>query len=242
MQYDFNLSAGGGTQLAVRGKFVKYKSGTGMIRVGINSGGFVDLLPGQGIWGIEYSTLNVSDKSGVANSGIILAGEFDFHDDRITGTVDVVDGGKDRTLAGITYFGYQSCTVGTAGNHPFVQLLNPAGSGKNVYVKSLVLSSTSVSFVGVSPANVALTNLARQVKPKRQSMPDGVTQVRYVDQAGYLSTYNFTGAYLAANSSIVIPLQEPLLLEPGYGIGAGGSDTTVGASITLAAELLEIAQ
>ncbi|MCL6484930.1 MAG: hypothetical protein I4O49_12305, partial [Janthinobacterium lividum] len=114
MQYDFNLSPGGAQNLDVKGRFFKYRSGTGAIRVRASKGGYVDLLPGQGVRGFDFESLTVADRSGANNVGVLIVGDFDFQDDRIAGTVDVVDGGRTRTLAGIAFgaSAYQAAVPG----------------------------------------------------------------------------------------------------------------------------------
>jgi hypothetical protein len=91
MQYDLNLGAYGSQRLEVNGRFFKYVSGTGKIRVTTNKGAVIDLAVGQGVWGEEFSALTVQDKSGAANQGVLLAGSYDFRDDSVlmTGSVNV---------------------------------------------------------------------------------------------------------------------------------------------------------
>jgi hypothetical protein len=137
MQYDFTLLAGGGMDVNAVGNFIKYKSGLGAIRIRLNTGGYVDLTPGQGIRvKTDFSAFNIADRSGNANIGIVLAGPFEFQDDSIAGTVSVVDGAKASTLS-------QSCFMGTvnagtaAGFVNGAGLVNPGGNTKNVVVESV---------------------------------------------------------------------------------------------------------
>jgi hypothetical protein len=139
MEYDFNLGAGQSLNLDVKGRFFKYKSGTGPIRIRTSLGGAVDLLPGQGVENVHFTGLTISDRSGAGNAGSILAGDFDFRDDRITGSVEVVDGGKNRTRAG------QAFLVAAGGTtDPNFQsrtaLVNAAGSGKNIFIETAMLT------------------------------------------------------------------------------------------------------
>lgn len=91
MQYDFTLAAGAAQSFDVVGKFIKYQHGTGMIRVRMSMGEYVDLLPGQGVFSVDYTRFTVTDRSGANNVGALLAGDFDFRDSRISGAVEVND-------------------------------------------------------------------------------------------------------------------------------------------------------
>lgn len=239
MQYDFNLPPGGALNLDVKGRFFKYRSGTGPIRVRASKGGYVDLLPGQGVWSLDYDSLNVQDRSGGNNAGVLIAGDFDFHDDRIVGTVEVVDGGRARTLAGLAYFAYGSMSTSTAGKRANVILWNPIGSGKSVTVKSAIVSSNTAQFIGVLQAPSQLGALQSNSKSKKVGGADGVLEVRGLEQAAFINSFNFTGANVGANGSFIIKLEEPIFLAPGTGVAVGASDTTVGSFITAGFEIIE---
>lgn len=221
MQYDFSL-AGGATQVMnIRGRFFKYKAGAGPIRVRASAGGYVDLLPGQGVWNVDYDSLTVQDKSGAANTGVLLAGDFDFHDDRITGTVDVVDGGRTRTFNN-TAFCLGTGTNGAAGQYPYVSLWNPAGSGKNVIVEAIIASSGGAGGWSLSGIN---TDFVTGSQPGRSKKPGGAASSGYVkitSDPGILGIPYFTLDLAAATPFVYLP-KEPFLLTPGNGIAAHGT-------------------
>jgi hypothetical protein len=239
MQYDFALTPLGGQIINAKGRFFKYRAGVGLIRVKLTDGAVIDLLPGQGVSNRNFETIEITDKSGAINAGTILAGDFDFRDERITGTVDVVDGGKSRTLAKAAFFAYGAKNTTVGGNHPFIQLWNPPGSGKNIFVKSGLFSCSTASFIGLGPTNAAVGALLGNSKSKHSSGADGVLQVRGLEQVAFVNTFNLTGAYVAASQSVNLQLAEPILIEPGFGLVVGGSDTTNGTQITAAFELIE---
>jgi hypothetical protein len=91
MQYDLNMVPNGSQRVEVSGRFFKYTSGAGKIRVTTNKGAVIDLTVGQGVWGEEYSSLVVQDRSGAGIVGTILAGNYDFRDDTValSGSVNV---------------------------------------------------------------------------------------------------------------------------------------------------------
>ena len=139
MQYDFSVPANGGQSIEAVGIFLKYKSGLGKIRIKFNNGGALDLTPGQSVSGLNFTGFTVTDRSGAANAGVILAGAFAMQDDSIVGAVSIIDGGVASSLANICYMGgVKSGAV--AGEMNFVMLDNPAGTGKNVIVESVTYS------------------------------------------------------------------------------------------------------
>lgn len=135
MQFDFNIPPNQSTHLAVAGIFFKYKSGTGTLRVRLDGGGYIDLLPGQGISNVKFNSIDLQDRTGLQNAGVVLAGMYDFRDDTISGTVTVRDSSADLVLANKAFVGQG--TVGQSGaNLLGLMLYNPAGSGKIVKVRA----------------------------------------------------------------------------------------------------------
>jgi hypothetical protein len=114
MQYDLNLNANGSQRLEVAGRFFKYTNGAGKIRVTTNKGAVIDLTVGQGVWGEEFQSLTVLDRSGATNNGVLLAGSYDFRDDTVavSGTIDVGNVGAD--MYGASWFNLSSMAQGTA--------------------------------------------------------------------------------------------------------------------------------
>lgn len=222
MQYDFALLANGGQQLDVKGKFFKYVSGTGKIRVRHSGGGSVDLLPGQGVWNLDYTSLTISDRTGAANVGVILAGDFDFHDDRISGTVDVVDGGRARTIANNAFTAGVSM-VAAAGEYPITQLWNPVGSGRLLIVSGVTATAASAGSASLRGGLVRLANAFGGATAKKVGGTAGVglTYYQSVPTASLsaISGYgNFSGKYYPANGQVEFRFVEPVVLNPGAGL------------------------
>lgn len=242
--YSFVVPAGGAFQVQAIGVYFKIAAASGLLEVrGDTFGTIGQLVPGQGLRDSPFGRLEFRDLSGFDNSvTIVIAGES-FVDDRVQGSVEVIDGGKSRTIAGSAFTAYTAKQVAVAGEHAFVQLFNPPGSGRNAYVKAMVLSCTVSTFIGVTPANTGgLGALAGFSKAKRLSLADGITQVRSISQVAFLGSVNLVGGYVGSAGSLSIVLQEPILIEPGYGIAAGTSDTTVPCVLTAAFELIEEAR
>jgi len=227
MQFDFNVGPNQSQHIDVVGSFIKYKGGAGTIRVRLNGGGYIDLLPGQGVNNVNFTGVDVQDRTGAQNAGTILAGIYDFRDDRITGTVDVVDGGKARTLAGVAFMGYAYC-VPTNGQFSHVQLLNPDGSGRNLHVGQVGFYSSGAVAQGIALAQYStpLTTLARKGASKRIGGGVSVAEVRTKTDVANL----FVGGPMAALAKGLTTLKflEPIMIPPGFGIvllnAAAGED------------------
>lgn len=220
MQYDFSLPAGGSQVIDVKGKFFKYKSGIGQIRVILSKGGYIDLLPGQGVWNVEFSSLIIKDKTGAINSGILISGDFDFHDDRISGSVEVIDGGKNRTLAQQVFwaYGYQA---GVAGQSSVVQLWNPSGSGKKLVVAQVAaaVNQAGSGILHVSYQSVALANVYGVPKNKLIGGAASIAQIRNASLVGMDGSAQYMcDLYCAGQTHTPIKFTEPVIVLPGYGL------------------------
>jgi hypothetical protein len=218
MEYDFTIPGNGGQIVDVQGKFFKYRSGTGKIRVTTEKGESVDLLPGQGVFNIDYTRLTIVDRTGNQNNGVLLAGNFDFRDDRISGTVDVIDGGKSRTLANQAFLG-TGAIAAPATNFPYAQLFNPAASAVNLILKSFAVSSSVAGYADLRIYNAAFANVGTSFVTNKQiggAVGNGVVNANY--GATQISAAVVTSYQLQANSSLIVPLSEQIVIRPGYGL------------------------
>lgn len=215
MQYDFNLAASQSMTIDVAGKFFKYKSGTGLLRIRNSKGGYVDLLPGQGVWGLDFTTLTIQDKSGATNVGVILAGAFDFHDDRITGTVEVISGEKARVIAGNSFSG----SVGVVADPTFpamTQLYNPAASGKNIFLNRIIIGGSAAGEWLVASTATQLATLVGTFPNKKMGGAASAAERRREARVALGNT--IFDMYCALNVPFDLVMAEPLMVTPGNGI------------------------
>ncbi|WP_317205563.1 hypothetical protein [Janthinobacterium sp.] len=233
MQFDLQLAANGAQRIEVDGRFFKYKSGTGLIRVTTSKGEVVDLMPGQGVWNTQFSSLTVTDRTGAANAGVLMAGNIDFRDDRITGTVDVVDGGKARTLAGIA-FGCSGYQLSVAGEVAHVEIWNPPGSGKNLIINTAVMASGTVGqLAGVSLYNAVLAVPANPAQNKKCGGGPGVASSFTKSQATQITNT----AIWSMSSGVIYKPTEPIVVAQGWGLLFTGQ--SIAASLLVTAEYFE---
>lgn len=233
MQYDFNLAPGSSQTLDVKGRFFKYKNGTGLIRVRTSLGGAVDLLPGQGIENVDFTGLTITDRSGANNIGAILAGDFDFRDDRITGSVEVIDGGKNRVNAG-SAFSWGAAPSGQPGLINHIQLWNPADSGKNVIVSQLILATSAFDIVALQVTSQMLSTDNGAIGNKKSG--GALSKARSLSQrdAAVLVSGSSQGfAVCNGSSSNTFKPTEPYVLGPGYGLVIRNSTAAVGLFVTV---------
>lgn len=227
MQYDFTLTANGGQRLEVAGRFFKYKSGSGAIRITTDKGGSIDLLPGQGVYGVDFTSLAVADRSGQPNVGIVLAGLYDFRDEQIPGTVKTINDGKMFTMANAAFIGTSEFVNGaTSGAVQGIALTNPAGSGKNAVLKALAWNLTYGQDIWViAGTNINAASVATKAKSK---LIGGVNSVCGYGQEQYNTGATMTNLiatggvmfYTKCPNAVLqqLELREPIVIPPGKAI------------------------
>jgi hypothetical protein len=225
--YDITISASGNDfQVGATGRFFYYLNGstggadqTIKVRAG-NSGLSFLLKPGQSI------TLDDSEKkpdtwyiSNYAKQAVILGqiltGEGSFTDNRISGSVEVIDGGKNRTLAGGAFSAASSANP-TAANYAFSYLYNPAGSGKNVIVNDMQVSSTTGQTIYVVTGTGVPPGIAYAGTSKKAGSGLASAAVKYEGaQAAYPGTNVLFANAVAAATPQRIQLTDPIVLTLG---------------------------
>lgn len=219
--YPVSMQPGESVQLLVHGSYFKVISSTGVMDVTGDSFGTIEgVLAGQGLRGYQFKRLTLRNRSGVGNVVRLLVADELFIDDRITGSVEVIDGGRNRSMVSAAFMGVGYSNAG-AGLNAHVQLYNPPGSGKRLVVKSVKV----IAYVESWNADLRMLNsplVGNESAPacKMLGGASGVAQLR--DQAhdsllfsgGSLMT--FGGA--SAGSSDAFRFEEPILIGPGSGI------------------------
>lgn len=232
--YKFTVPANGSYNLLVSGSFFKILSSTAAVGVRSNKLGSIgELLAGQGIERAAFDDLLFTDTSGFANEvRVIIAADL-FIDDRISGEVSVIDGGKARTQAGAVFGGRIGLTP-VAGQFAQLQFWNPVGSNKRLIVGSFnIIVSTGNAIAGIG--SVQLTNLAAvpNVKSKLSGGADGSTEQRTLS-AAELVAMTFLNQAL---SGMQINDPEPYVIMPGFGFNVIATD--VSAVLSASAHLIE---
>lgn len=239
MQFDFTLAANQSQHIDVVGTFIKYKDGTGKIRVRLNGGGYIDLLPGQGVNNVKFTSVDVQDRTGAQNVGTILAGIYDFRDDRITGTVDVVDGGKARTLSGQCFATGGGMPGGATTDFPYLVLNNAAGSGKRIIVEEFGCSwidtnSTDPNEMGYANAFIGSANFGNSPRSAPNKISGGVgstAQFSIWTGPALVGNYEMYTRLMKKGDWFTVSAREPIIILPGWNFhlrGALGATTFSG--------------
>jgi hypothetical protein len=245
MQYDFNLAANAGQNNEIVGSFVKYVAGVGLIRVRLSTGQFIDLLPGQSIKGVSFTSVNVSDRSGLPNSGSFLAGNYEFADDTISGTLSTINNSKQDTLLGKGFVSGAFATQSGVDCNGVI-LANPVGNTKNVTVKKLVWQIANGGGAMIF-YNMLLTP-AGSVKAGNK-LSGGALSTAVISAESrtvvQISVLGAPHAYVPAVTGVpgALALDEPIVIRPGYGligiIATANGGGSVGATGALAFEWRE---
>ncbi|AKN65861.1 hypothetical protein RC55_07180 [Herbaspirillum seropedicae] len=234
------IDPGAVVPVAAYGQFVYFESATGpgdtSIVVKAQGGSGVDyiLKVGQGFRTDEaFSQLIISNNKGEGTiTGVVVVADQNFFDNRVVGTVsiagtvgvngvvEVVDGGRARVLANKAFMAYAD--MGAA-DKPVHQLWNPAGSGKNVVIESVTVSSGSVNTVRIAFASAAAANMAAQpALSKKNGVAGSIAEVRQVINPTFLTNPIYV-AYVSTAAQVLAP-KEPFVLTPGNGLSVQGQN------------------
>lgn len=217
--YDFTLPANGARELLVEGSYYRILSSTGAVEVRRNGGSALGpIYAGQGERA-EFKRLTLVDRSGSPNVGYIIVADDTFIDDRISGEVSVIDGGKARTVANLSFLG-RLYRAGSAGNYSHCQLWNQSTT-RNLIVQQFVSSCSSAATVYLNAAGAALANIGVPANPGSKLIggADSGAQFRYVHQASIdFGIKAMTMYQVAAVQSVLFRFTEPLVVPPGYGL------------------------
>lgn len=246
--YDISIAPGQVRDIFVNGSYVYFYSGSAggadtTITVNQDSRGQrVLLMPGQayrmpeGQVGTRWLIGNLKGEGTIVGRLVIGSGELT--DNRVTGSVEVIDGEQNRTLAGLMFSG-SGTQAPFASVYSNTQLWNPAGSGKMLIVKSCNFSSNLQQAIRIGIRATMLTNdvSANRMANKYSGKPLGVAKLMSETTAASINE-NVLQAYNAsANQAITWQMAGPLVISPGYGLTASGGE--VNASITLNVEWVE---
>lgn len=225
MQYfDFTVAPGKVAPISCQGRRFYYSAGSAAgldstikVRFG-TSGQSLLLKPGQGVRAPEGTA--ISDTAYIENwagqatiIGTVFIGEDEIIDNRSTGSVEMVDGGKARTYAGIAYMGtmYQA---GLAGQFAHVELFNPAASGKNIVIEQVGMTAdNSASGFSIGYHNAQLANAGGFGKSKKAGGADATMQM-FAGQYGAVQGTSLGGIDTQIKN---FKFTEPVIVPPGWG-------------------------
>lgn len=214
--YDFTLTANGSFVLPVEGTYYRIRSATGSVQVKRDDGSLLELEVGQGECNQLFKRLTIVDMSGAANSGTIIVADNNFVDERVSGEVAIITGGKVRSIANVAFSGGVSAAA-SVGNYTSVQLWNPAGTGKRLVCPALTSIPIATVNYALRSSVAALTTAAAAPQAKILGGSAGVAEIRYDATAALPGTSNlFT--WLHKTEQPPISFDEPFIIMPGFGL------------------------
>jgi hypothetical protein len=226
-------------------RFLEVTSGGGTrprVRItGLTGGWDITLSPGRAVrLPAGERGFVIQNASGVPMAGLLAAGGpgWDIEDSSVAGTVNVVDGGKAKTLAG--QVAIVSILVGAAGAGIInaAGLWNPAGSGKNLICKRLHFSSPTAQALSLTPITAALAGAPIAPASFLVGAPyAGAVQGTWANAAvgafgvalGRLGVYD-----IAAGVGVQLAVEEPMVIPPGNGVVAVTGTANTGLTVNVA--------
>lgn len=233
--YDIAIAPGVPRQIDAEGDYFYFYTGSAggadaSIQLqGRSSGLRITLQPGQayklapGI--VESSWILTNRLGGGTIIGTIVIGKGGLTDNRITGSVEVIDGGRARTQGNAAFYGY-SYVAGVASTYAHAQIWNPVGSLRNMYIEQIYPYAVGAAAQGFAIRShvAALPSLTMNAQSKNLGGAASLAEMRNTTNA--VVQGNIIGTVLKGSP---LKLTEPILLQPGNGLsvinGVTGEDS-----------------
>jgi hypothetical protein len=178
----------------------------------------------------KYEVVQV--QSNLAQTVRIFIGSGDAGTRRTSGVVQVVDGGKARSLAGVA-FGGLCFLAGVGAQFTLCQLWNPPGSGKNLICESLFMFSTVAGAGNFVSQSAALATLYQLGQSKKLGGAASIGELRTATTAApALGPTSLLGYGLAAGINTAVTPKEPYVIPPGKGLTAYSSTLSADLGVT----------
>lgn len=230
--FDITIPANSSRPLEAHGTYFYYYSGSAggadpTITLKEDTGGSsIVLKPGQAFRlpdssrpAVRWYVANYANAGTIV--GLVVIGSGRIDDNRVTGSVEVIDNNKSRTIAGAAFVGSPGVTA-LAANFSVAQLWNPSAT-KNLIVKQIQASSGTATGYTIFGNNVALTTdvTATRMGSKKIGSANGVAQVRTQQfPAAPGNPYGLLLSSLtqALTVNVWTPTQEPIVIPPLTGL------------------------
>ncbi|OMG73129.1 hypothetical protein [Burkholderia ubonensis] len=231
--FDITLQANGSAFVVhAAGRYIKYTVGNAggndasiVVTPGMQGGSKITLQPGQAYRVAD--DVPVPDSWSLANSlgqavitGKVVVGNGRIDDNSLQGTVQVVDGGKSRTLANAAYSGVAAASAVSA-QYPRLQLWNPAGSGVRLVLECINnLGANTTSTAVLTDSTVALATLGQNGFPKLLGGANAAGQLRVDTNATLVPVTPALACLAPVTGTVVTSFKpvEPMVIPPGHGL------------------------
>jgi hypothetical protein len=143
--YDVYLTPGQSKILMVTGKFYRVQTATGAISVTRDDGSTIGpLLPGQGETGENFTRIIVTNTSGYNNTVTLMIGDSNFIDNRLIGSVTVLNTGGSYIQASAVVTSISSKIIDSNADRRYLLIQNNDANG-DIY---LMLNGQEASLLG----------------------------------------------------------------------------------------------
>jgi hypothetical protein len=234
--YDRTLASGAADNISATGSFLKITSApNGAVQVKLDGGEAYSLMEGQGIRlpdGATFRDVAVKNLASNSQTVLVFIGDSRFEDTRITGTVSIIDGGKQRTLNGDAFLSACLATA-VAAQNAHCQLWVPAGGANRLVVKTLHIASSTAGAIHLRVHNAAIATLYGSLSSKLLGTGALPTfEVRNANNAGLIGVVALGIAYVQAAQTLSMKLDEPIIIPPGQGLIIAHATVNTDLSLT----------
>jgi hypothetical protein len=215
--YPLTIAPNASFTLQVVGDMFKVLSASGAFEVtGDTFGSMGAIQPGQGLDNTPFQRLTFRDTSGGSNTLSVLVAGTDFIDDRITGEVSVIDGGKARTLAGLSFMA--SVNINNAATKFSTFYLYNFHNSRTTFVTSLLIGSAVAQPIYVCYGSGAPTSppvgAGASMVPKDIGNASGSSSLFYEVQNAAAPTTSIIAAIIVpANLMQLVKFEEPIAIR-----------------------------
>ncbi|KVR79131.1 hypothetical protein [Burkholderia vietnamiensis] len=221
--YDIQIPAGGTQLLEVGAQIFDFlSSGSAFDQIQVLpefQQGNVTLKLGQGFdAGQIVNRWFVKNPGATAINGTVVLSTAGFRNFRISGDVNVLDGGKSRTLSGVAFMGGGGMS-GLASNYQYSQLWNPPANTKRFVVEQVTATAANAGSVWLRGSNTALTtNNGNLFMSKLVGGAVSSGEQHTQSSTSVLGFGQYTAKFLPVNGQVDLILHEPIIVLPGEGL------------------------
>lgn len=223
------LAANQKLRLHMQGNEFRVIASTWPLSVSFFKGGAIvgsasGVLAGDYSRGMEFDGVEIANGA-TAQSVVVGLSNGSAGSDRITGSVEVIDGGRSRSLAGMSFWGKVGAGP-SVGEYSHVQLMNPAGSGKIAFIKKMSLFTTGgagmTCVFGFTAAQLANLYFSQPIN-KKGGVGASASQNRDGQLAAITVPISMGSMILRVGTLEQYEFTEPIVLPPGTGFTVAGA-------------------
>lgn len=216
--YKVVLAPGEQIPINAVGDFVRVHTANQVLKLETDTGTSVNIESGQDIRIPKFDRLLITNTGSLADTATLLIGIGGFNDARISGVVEVINGGLIRSKNGIAYLS-TGHSGPLASEYSHVQLWNPAGSGVRLVVDSVTLNPGAACSMHLRSSSAALANMYTVTNPNSKAV-GGVVSVseNRVQTNPALQGDLLVGIRFNSSESYTIDFNDPMVLNGGTGL------------------------